>query len=152
MNKNSIREHRHRCGLSQQELADKLYVSRELVSKWETSSRRPGRNELLIMSEFFGVPTEKIVERDGEVLSELKECILPQSSIDGNDLERLINRFVISLKNRERCVFISRYYELKSVEEICREYGISKNNLRVILYRTREKLKKYMEENSNDGI
>ena len=151
MNENSIREHRIRCGLSQQELADKLYVSRELVSKWETLSRRPGRNELFMLSELFGVPSEEIVVRDREILSELRECILPESSIDGSELEKLINRFVVSLKSRERCVFISRYYELKSVEEICREYGLSKNNLRVILYRTREKLKKYMEENSNDG-
>ena len=42
------------------------------------------QDELLIMSEFFGVPTEKIVERDREVLSELKECILPQSSPAAN--------------------------------------------------------------------
>ena len=36
-----IAELRRRKSLTQQELADRLYVSRQLVSKWESGDRRP---------------------------------------------------------------------------------------------------------------
>ena len=36
-----IAELRKEIGLTQQELADRLYVSRQLVSKWESGDRRP---------------------------------------------------------------------------------------------------------------
>ena len=38
------------AGLSQTQLADALYVSRDLISKWETGKRRPDRKMLEAMA------------------------------------------------------------------------------------------------------
>ena len=50
-----IRELRRKSGLSQEELADKLDVSRQAVSKWETGSAVPTTETLVQLADFFGV-------------------------------------------------------------------------------------------------
>lgn len=47
-------------GLSQEELADKVGVSRQAVSKWESEQSTPDIEKIIIMSEFFEVTTDYI--------------------------------------------------------------------------------------------
>lgn len=42
-------------GISQEELADKVGVSRQAVSKWESEQSTPDLEKIIIMSDFFGV-------------------------------------------------------------------------------------------------
>ena len=49
------------AGLSQQELADRLIVSRSLVSMWELGIREPDLLSVEKMAELFGVKTGAIV-------------------------------------------------------------------------------------------
>ena len=46
-----IAELRRGAGITQEQLAERLYVSRELVAKWENNSRRPGRSHIDSMAE-----------------------------------------------------------------------------------------------------
>lgn len=48
-------------GLSQQEFADKLGVTRQTVSKWESGKIKPGADNLVAMSRLFGVSTDYIL-------------------------------------------------------------------------------------------
>ncbi len=41
-------------GISQEELADKVGVSRQAVSKWESEQSVPDLDRVIIMSEYFG--------------------------------------------------------------------------------------------------
>ncbi|MCR5457136.1 MAG: helix-turn-helix transcriptional regulator, partial [Clostridiales bacterium] len=49
---------------SQQELADKLFVSRDLVSKWETRQRRPDWQTIEKIAEIFCVQTSVIADKN----------------------------------------------------------------------------------------
>lgn len=49
-------------GLSQEELADKVGVSRQAVSKWESEQSIPDLDKIIIMSDFFGVTTDYILK------------------------------------------------------------------------------------------
>lgn len=49
-------------GLSQEELADKLGVSRQAVSKWESEQSIPDLDRIIIMSDFFEVTTDYILK------------------------------------------------------------------------------------------
>lgn len=49
-------------GLSQEELADKVGVSRQAVSKWESEQSTPDIEKIIIMSELFGVTTDYILK------------------------------------------------------------------------------------------
>lgn len=47
---------------SQEELADKIGVSRQAVSKWESEQSKPDLEKIIIMSELFGVTTDYILK------------------------------------------------------------------------------------------
>lgn len=49
-------------GLSQEELANKMGVSRQAVSKWESEQSSPDLEKIIIMSNFFGVTTDYILK------------------------------------------------------------------------------------------
>ena len=53
--KDVIYELRTKRGLSQDELAEKVFVTRQAVSRWETGETVPGTQTLKLLSEFFGV-------------------------------------------------------------------------------------------------
>lgn len=48
-------------GISQEELADKVGVSRQAVSKWESEQSIPDLEKIIIMSEYFNVTTDYIL-------------------------------------------------------------------------------------------
>lgn len=61
-----IVELRKREGLSQEELAQRVGVSRQSVSKWESAQSTPDMNRILALSELFGVSTDYLLRDDIE--------------------------------------------------------------------------------------
>lgn len=61
-----IIEERKKNGWSQEELANKLGVSRQAVSKWESSGSIPDLQRILQMSELFGVTTDYLLKDEIE--------------------------------------------------------------------------------------
>ena len=53
---------RKKAGWSQEELAEKLGVSRQSVSKWEGAQSIPDMNKILQLSELFGVSTDYLLK------------------------------------------------------------------------------------------
>lgn len=60
---------------------------------------------------------------------------------------QLLNSFLLSLPERDRNIFVRRYFFTDSVPDIARRFGTSQNNVLQILSRTRRKLKNYLDEN-----
>ncbi len=61
-----IIENRKKNGWSQEDLADKLGVSRQSVSKWESAQAVPDMKKIVMMSEVFGVSTDYLLREDIE--------------------------------------------------------------------------------------
>lgn len=61
-----IIKERKRNGWSQEELAEKLGVSRQAVSKWESAQSIPDLNRILKMAEIFGVTTDYLLKDEIE--------------------------------------------------------------------------------------
>lgn len=57
-----IQQLRKQNGLSQEQLADKLHVSRQAVSKWESAQSQPDLDKILAMSELFRVSTDYLLK------------------------------------------------------------------------------------------
>ena len=55
-------------GWSQEELAERLNVSRQSVSKWEGAQSVPDMNKILMLSEVFGVSTDFLLGRTQDVV------------------------------------------------------------------------------------
>ena len=47
--------------LSQQELAERLHVSRQSISKWELGTAKPDLDNMIRLSELFGVSLDELV-------------------------------------------------------------------------------------------
>ena len=56
-------------GLSQETFGEKLGVSRQSVSKWETDQSVPELDKIVMISEFFGVSTDYLLKDIGETYS-----------------------------------------------------------------------------------
>ena len=67
-----ITELRKKNGWSQEELAEKLDVSRQSISKWESAQSIPDMNRILKMSEVFGVSTDLLLKDDMEITDDRK--------------------------------------------------------------------------------
>lgn len=50
--------------LSQEDLADKIYVSRQTVSNWETNKRYPDIQNLILLSVIFDVSVDELIKGD----------------------------------------------------------------------------------------
>ncbi len=79
-----IIENRKKNGWSQEELADKLGVSRQSVSKWEGAQAVPDMKKIIQMSEVFGVSTDYLLRDD------IEEPQLPEVAPVDNGLEETV--------------------------------------------------------------
>ncbi|WP_407946511.1 helix-turn-helix transcriptional regulator [Planococcus antarcticus] len=57
-----IKKYRTREQLSQEELAEKLYISRQTISNWENERSYPDIHNLLLMSVLFAVSLDDLVK------------------------------------------------------------------------------------------
>ncbi|MBR1529769.1 MAG: sigma-70 family RNA polymerase sigma factor [Oscillospiraceae bacterium] len=81
-------------------------------------------------------------------LDELGDSIADDSGQDFSDqeLKEVINQFLSTIKKDHRKVFLLRYWRFCSVQEISQRTGFSKAKVESILFRTRNKLRKYLIE------
>lgn len=70
-------QQRKTAGMTQSELAEKLNVSRQAVSRWEMGTAMPEVENLIMMSELFGVSLDYLL-KDKEDRSEAKQEEIPQ--------------------------------------------------------------------------
>lgn len=143
---NRIERARAAANMTQQELADKLFVSRELVSKWENGTRRPDYNTFLRIAEALSIPMESIIEEEKCTLPDLEGCIPPSEDLTTDELAALISTFLRTLNKKDSGIFIRKNYLLQTNSEIAFFYGMKENQVRSRISKTLRKLKKYIKE------
>ena len=62
MLKDALARLRRERGLTQEELARRLYVTRQAVSRWETGETTPGIDMVKLICVTFGVPLERFFD------------------------------------------------------------------------------------------
>lgn len=70
---NQIKTRREAMGLSQEQLAEKLYVSRQTISNWERDKTYPDVQSLLMLSILFDTSIDTLVKGDVTVMEEAVE-------------------------------------------------------------------------------
>ena len=65
-----IKNYRHKLNISQEELADRIYVSRQTISNWENNKSYPDIHSLLLLSEIFKISLDELVKGDIEMMKE----------------------------------------------------------------------------------
>jgi transcriptional regulator with XRE-family HTH domain len=70
-----LKREREKKGWSQAELAEKIHVSRQSVSKWETGKNYPNIEVIIDLSDLFGITIDELLRSD----EELKEKVIQDS-------------------------------------------------------------------------
>ncbi len=83
-------------------------------------------------------------------LDELIDCLPADSdtvcAADDIVLRDLINRFLASLPEETRCIFLRRYWYFSSIKDIARDYHMTESKIKMMMLRTREALRKTLEK------
>lgn len=83
-------------------------------------------------------------------LDELAEIVpgadTPESSLDRQALLHALNSFLAGLKQRDRDLFLRRYWYLDPVEALARRFGMSHTAVTTTLSRLRQKLRAHLEQ------
>ncbi|MBR0136593.1 MAG: helix-turn-helix domain-containing protein [Clostridia bacterium] len=141
-----IADARISANITQQELADKLFISRELISKWENGSRRPDFETVCQIAKALSISPDSIVRKEDRVFEELEDCVPYECCITRERLSALIGSFISKLPQPDAGLFLQRYYQLDSYSEIAKLFGMSESKVRSRLSRTVRKLKAFLKE------
>ncbi len=66
-----IKKCRQEANLSQEELAERIYVSRQTISNWENDKSYPDVNSLVLLSEIFQISLDKLIKGDIDMMKEV---------------------------------------------------------------------------------
>ena len=66
-----IKKYRQELQLSQEELADHVYVSRQTISNWENDKSYPDVTSLVLLSEIFQISLDKLIKGDIDTMKEV---------------------------------------------------------------------------------
>ena len=76
-----IKKYRIENELSQEDLANKIYVTRQSISNWENDKTYPDVNSLVLLSEIFQVSIDELIKGD---LNKMKETIKKEEILKFN--------------------------------------------------------------------
>ena len=166
---NAIRETAKKYGKYCHTIADRILHSREdseecvndtYMKAWETiPPKSPAK-----LSAYLGKITRNFAIKryekrtaekraNGELslaLDELAECIPANEDTEhtvlSGELTRILDAFLSELPTESRKIFMRRYFYLSSAKEIARDLHMTENNVRIILFRVRGKLKDTLEK------
>lgn len=91
----TLKELRKAKGLTQEELAQKFYVTDRSVSRWETGSNLPDISVLIELADFYDVDIREII--DGEIKNikmdeDLKDTLMKVADYESEDRKKFLKR------------------------------------------------------------
>ena len=83
-------------------------------------------------------------------LEELGESVpggtQPEQELAAAELSRVLDRFLRNLPEKDCCMFLRRYWYVDSIQEIALRYGMAEGSVKSNLFRVRQRLKRFLEE------
>ena len=70
---------RRKLGLSQEQFAEKMQISRQAVSKWESGQSTPDLDKIVLMSQIFGVSTDYLLKETVDTVENTESTIAGDS-------------------------------------------------------------------------
>lgn len=102
-----IQIHRQRLGLTQDDLAAKLFVTRQTISNWENDRHYPDIENLLLLSQLFRLSLDELVKGDVVQMKHVVE--IRQSNRDAKLMLGLMLAAVLAIGPS---LFLPRYWAL----------------------------------------
>lgn len=133
---NSLFHARKKCGLSQEDVAEKLGVSRQTISKWETNETIPDIRQSKKMAMLYGISLDELIDFDIEI-KQIEEII---NRTDENTQQKIDwtnawgKKYPVLLQYRDK-VNIPNYASSINtmLDELKQEYQFSEQDAMLVL-------------------
>ena len=81
-------------------------------------------------------------------LEEIQDMVSdgPEQLLEAAELSRLLDRFLRQLPQKDCCVFMRRYFYMDSLDDIALRYHMAMGSVKSSLFRTRQKLRVFLEQ------
>ena len=110
-----LKNNRKQAGLTQEEIAQKLHVSRQTISNWETGRSIPDIYSLVELSNIYDISLDHLVKEDIVMMNELKK---------ENKEKKIINRAIILSAVGVILMIISLLIKSSHIQDFSRGMGI----------------------------
>ena len=134
-----IAQARREQGITQLELADKMSVTRQTVSRWETGAAVPDIEKVADLAEILQVSCDYLL--NGNLLS--KDAVVSVESKDASGSKNSVTRLLSGIEGKNvRISFYEGEEDMDALDEACRIDGFEGNWIRaVIQHKDREQKK-----------
>ena len=85
---------RKKSGLSQEQLAEQLNVSRQAISKWESGTSIPESDKLIAISNFFNVSLDYLMKEDNDQSKDTPQTEQSESAQVADRTQRSVGFFI----------------------------------------------------------
>lgn len=93
-----IKKYRNNLNLSQEELAERVYVTRQTISNWENNKNYPDIHSLLLLSSIFQISLDQLVKGDIDIMrQEINEAELKNFNRNGAIFTSLLVLSIVSV-------------------------------------------------------
>ena len=85
--KDTVAQIRQEAGVTQEEMARRLYVTRQAVSRWETGETAPGIDMVKLICVTFGVPLERFFDMPQSYYCQCCSMPMPEPDLHGTEAD-----------------------------------------------------------------
>lgn len=95
---------------------------------------------------------KQAAKRNAEVVTlsqEMEQCIpdrTMEQKLEAREIGEIIGNFLKILPKDSRCIFLRRYLYMDTITQISQRYNMTESKVKMQLYRTRTKLRTYLEK------
>lgn len=84
--------------------------------------------------------------------NEISSFIDINTLIENNEKGQIVSNVIETLKEQDKQIFIMFYYKSQKVKQISKDFKLSESKVKVILHRTRKKIKKELKKRGYDYV
>ena len=117
-----IKEKRTKLGLTQEDLAKKLHVSRSSISNWEIDRNYPDIKLIVNVSKVLNIPLEELLKEDSDIVNKISEDTIIRNKTGRKNKILIILIFVLIFSILAAAIYFSNIDDISNKKEIVGAY------------------------------
>lgn len=117
-----IKEKRTKSGLTQEDLAKKLHVSRSTISNWEIDRNYPDIKLIVNISKVLNIPLEELLKEDSDIVNKISEDTIIRKKTGRKNKILIILIFVLIFSLLAAVIYFSNINDISNKKEIVGAY------------------------------
>ena len=117
-----IKEKRTKLGLTQEDLAKKLHVSRSSISNWEIDRNYPDIKLIVNVSKVLNIPLEELLKEDSDIVNKISEDTIIRNKTGRKNKILIILIFVLIFSILTAAIYFSNIDDISNKKEIVGAY------------------------------